>query len=207
MGGRWGNRWPCAWNPEGTREYGGRASNLEVPPLASPFSTIGEHWGRVRGTPPPPLATLLAPPPSRPPFLLFWEPLNTGAGNSWPRHWAPGHRESAPPLPRPPTTDITRGRDVAPPLQPWQLALVLQFCRAASLGPLGARFSASSCLKTLAVLLSPSTARHLTPVLHPFLPFSVCVHRWLTVWAPSAGASKGKLNGSPVSLIPFHFCH
>lgn len=119
----------------------------------------------------PPLATLLAPPPPRPPFLLFWEPLNTGAGNSWRLHWASGHRESAPPLPRPPTTDFTRGRDVAPPLQPWRPAPVLRFCRAASLSPLGA---ALFCFSLRRDPRGPPQSLHSLspdPSFAPFSPF------------------------------------
>lgn len=152
----------------------------------------------------PPLATLLAPPPSRPSFLLFCEPLNTGAGNSWRRHWAQGPRESAPLLPRPPTADITRGRDGAPPLRPRRPARVLQFCRAAGLGPLGARSSAPRCGETLVVLLSPSTACHLTPVLHSCLPFSVC-ERTDGCVSPQCRAFERQIRRRPLLPNPLSF--
>lgn len=115
---------------------------------------------------------VLAPPPPAHLFCFSASPRNTGAGNSWSCHWAPGHRESAPPLPRPPTL-------ASPGLRcgsaPTDQAASLGFCGSAELRawvPSVRAFPASRGSKAPEVLLSSSLHRLSSdPSFAPFSPF------------------------------------
>lgn len=127
------------WRDERVRE---RTSNLEVPPPASPFSTIGERWGRVRGTP-----------PTRHPFLprllpahLFCFSRSPGTPGPETLGAATGPLDTGKVRPRCPAHPSLTSPGAGTWLRPYNragLPRVLRFSTAAGLGPLGARSSAS----------------------------------------------------------------